>query len=318
MPVAEAPSIAPPTVSVVICAYTVDRILDLRAALDSIRRQTLAPHEVIVVVDHNLHLLELLRRTEAAATIVASAEPQGLAGARNCGIAVATGELVAFLDDDAQADPSWIESLVRTYAEPTVVGVGGLVEPAFEESRPAWMPSEFDWVVGCSYTGQPDARAPVRNLIGCNMSFRREALDRVDGFAVGLGRVGNDAFGCEETDLCIRIRAAYPGSTIEYEPAARVLHQVPASRTNLSYFLERCRAEGRSKAEVVRRSGSETGLESERTYVRRTLPLGIATGLTAFVRGDRTGLARAGAIIAGLAATAFGYVAGGGLRAVAR
>ena len=49
---------------------------------------------------------------------------------------------------------------------------------------------ELDWVVGCTYTGQPTAQAEVRNLMGCNMSFRREVFERVGGFAEDIGRIG--------------------------------------------------------------------------------------------------------------------------------
>jgi hypothetical protein len=184
------------------------------------------------------------------------------------------------------------------------------VLPVFEGRRPRWMPEEFDWVVGCSYRGQPTDRAPVRNLIGCNMSFRREAIERVGGFASGLGRVGADRLGCEETDLCIRLCRRQERGVILYDPTARVGHRVPRERAGLRYFLERCNAEGFSKAEVARRCGRSRGLESERDYTRRTLPAGIRRGLAAFLHGDVAGLARAGAILLGLAATTTGFAAG--------
>ena len=49
---------------------------------------------------------------------------------------------------------------------------------------------ELDWIVGCTYTGQPTEQAEVRNLMGCNMSFRREVFERVGGFAEEIGRIG--------------------------------------------------------------------------------------------------------------------------------
>jgi hypothetical protein len=180
----------------------------------------------------------------------------------------------------------------------------------FEGRRPRWLPEEFQWVVGCSYRGQPERPSPVRNLIGCNMSFRRETLECSGGFAGGLGRVGADRLGCEETELCIRLGSQAPGGVILYDPAARVGHRVPRERATLGYFLSRCHAEGLSKAEVARRCGRSRGLESERAYTRHTLPAGVRNGLAAFLRGDGAGLARASAIVLGLAATGAGFAAG--------
>ncbi|MDX6197452.1 MAG: hypothetical protein QOJ79_603, partial [Actinomycetota bacterium] len=76
------------------------------------------------------------------------------------------------------------------------------------------------------------------------------------------------------------------------------------------YFRRRCYAEGISKAVVAGLTGSDAALASERTYVRRTLPAGVARGLAAAVRGDVSGLVRAAAIVAGLVVTSAGYLRG--------
>ena len=110
--------------------------------------------------------------------------------ARNTGVALATGAVVAFIDDDAVADTDWLKYLGAAYAHDGVLGVGGAIEPAWQHGRPAWFPAEFDWVVGCTYRGVPEFAGPVRNLIGANMSLRREVFDVVGGFNEGVGRVG--------------------------------------------------------------------------------------------------------------------------------
>jgi GT2 family glycosyltransferase len=298
------------TTSVVICAYTRARADYLLDAITSLRDQTLRPAEIVVVIDHNRELLEFVRGRARDVVAVANREAPGLAGARNTGVEATHGEVVAFLDDDAVAAPNWIERLCAAYDDPRVLAVGGAVLPLFERGRPRWLPEEFNWVVGCSYRGMPVDRSPVRNLIGCNMSFRREALEETGGFAGGLGRVGADRFGCEETDLCIRIGQRWPDRVILYAPGAQVSHRVTPERTTLGYFLSRCRAEGLSKAEVARRSGRRRGLESERAYTRHALPVGVREGLAAFAHGEGAGLVRAGAILLGLAATANGFAAG--------
>lgn len=298
-----------PSASVVLCAYTLNRWDDICAAVESLRRQTCPPGEVILVSDHNPALLDRARAELPGVTVLANAESRGLSGARNTGVAAATGEVVAFLDDDASADPGWLERLLEPYATPGVIGVYGSVQPSWRAPRPPWLPSEFLWVVGCSFTGQPAARAQVRNGIGANMSFRRDVFATVGPFDAGIGRIGRDAAGCEETEFSIRARRGRPELRILLEPAAVCHHAVTPDRVTRAYFRRRCRAEGRSKALVSRLAGADAALSSEREYVRKTLPRGVVRGLGEGVRGDVQGLARASTIVEGLALTASSYLA---------
>ena len=87
------------------------------------------------------------------------------------------------------------------------------------------------------------------------------------GFDSELGRVGADANGCEETELCIRM-VGQGGGRLIYEPSARVTHQVPAARATWRYFARRCYQEGRSKAVVARLVGQDQALATERSYLR--------------------------------------------------
>jgi len=298
-------------VSVVICAYTEARWADLVGAVRSVLEQTVRPLEVIVVCDHNARLLERVPAELPLVTAVANTERRGLSGARNSGVRAAGGEIVAFLDDDARAAPDWLEALLEPYQDPRVMGVGGAVEPLWPDGRPRRFPAEFDWVVGCSYRGLPAGRSPVRNPIGANMSLRRGVFAAVGGFLTDVGRVGGWPLGCEETELCIRVRRRLPGSVIVYEPRARVRHQVTQERLCWRYFRRRCYSEGLSKAVVARHAGWQAGLASERSYATRTLPRGVARGLAdAALGGDAAGLARAGAIVAGLGITTLGYAVG--------
>lgn len=295
----------------VICAYTERRWEDLSAAVQSALEQTERPLEVIVVCDHNGELLARVRAEMPSVLALANEERRGLSGARNTGVRAASGEIVAFLDDDATAAPDWLERLLEPYQDDRVMGVGGAVEPLWPSARPSLFPAEFDWVVGCSYRGLPTRRSPVRNPIGANMSLRREVFATVGGFLTDVGRVGTWPLGCEETELCIRVRRRIPRSVIVYEPRARVRHRVTDERLRWRYFGARCYSEGLSKAVVARHAGSHDGLASERSYATRTLPRGVARGLAdAALRGDGAGLGRAGAIVAGLGITTLGYAVG--------
>ena len=301
---------AEPTVSVVVCSYALERWDDLVAAVRSVREQTLAPLELIVSVDHNDGMLARAQAAFPDAVAIANGEARGLSGARNSGLRVARGDVIAFLDDDAQAAPDWIERLIEPYSDPNVLGVGGAIDPSWTAGRPAGFPEEFGWVVGCSYAGLPAEATPVRNLIGANMSIRRSVFDAVGGFTSGIGRVGTRPVGCEETELCIRARQRIPGGEFVFEPRARVRHAVPADRATWAYFRSRCFAEGVSKAQVAAAAGARDGLSTERTYVVRTPPAGVLRGVRDALRGDASGLVRAAGIVSGLVLTAAGYLAG--------
>jgi glycosyltransferase involved in cell wall biosynthesis/GT2 family glycosyltransferase len=301
-----------PTISVVICAYTDERLQLLAAGIESLGAQTVAPHEIVLVIDHAPELEAIARERWPQALVVANREQQGLSGARNTGVSECGGEIVAFLDDDAAAAPSWIERLGAAYANPNVLGAGGSVRPNWASERPNWFPPEFDWVVGCTHSGMPRRRQAVRNLVGANMSFRRQTLLEAGGFRHELGRIGKIPAGAEETDLAIRVGQNNPDAEIVYDPEAAVDHFVPAERASFKYFTSRCRGEGRSKAILAALVGSDDGLSEERTYTSRTLPLGFLRGIGDAFRGDLDGLARAAALVAGLATTTRGYLGGQG------
>jgi O-antigen/teichoic acid export membrane protein/GT2 family glycosyltransferase len=300
--VSPAPATTPVTVSAIVCCYTDRRWDQLLAAVDSLRAQSTPPAEIVVVVDHNPELQERLAAARPGLFAVSNVGRQGLSGARNTGVAVASGDVVAFLDDDAVAGPDWVAAQAAAYTDPTVVGTAAVIEPEWAVGRPEWFPSEFDWVVGCSYTGLPTGTADVRNAIGAGMSMRRDAVLTVGGFDDGLGRVGTVPVGCEETELCIRLRATDPGARIVLVPGARTRHHVPADRGTFRYFRSRCWAEGISKAGVRARSDG-AALGTERSYVLRTLPRGFFRALR-----DRRPR-RALALVAGLVATSAGYLA---------
>jgi GT2 family glycosyltransferase len=304
--------------SVVICAYTQDRWEDILAAVDSVRRQSLPALETLLVVDHNAELLAGLRAeygkqaARGEVRVLANAGPRGLSAGRNTGIAAARGEIVAFLDDDAVAEPEWLRFFDEAYDEPLVLAVGGRTVPIWASGRrPAWFPAEFDWVVGATYLGQEEGKVRVRNVLGGNASFRRTAFDAAGGFATGIGRDGDKRpLGCEETELCIRLAGAVPEAVLLIDDRAVIHHKVPAVRERFGYFRTRTYAEGLSKALVARSVGAAKGLESERRYATRVLPAGVARGLRDAVLGRPGGAGRAGAIVTGVLTAAGGYALG--------
>lgn len=299
------------TVSVIVCTYSLERWSQLQQSLDGVRAQLVQPVETVLVVDHAPDLLELARARFPWAVVVANAGERGLSDGRNTGLQHVTGEIVAFLDDDAVPERDWLARLLAPYADPSVLAVGGRALARWEGTRPSWFPSEFDWVVGCTYTGSRLDAGPVRNLLGANMSFRTAILRSLTGFDATLGRVGTVPLGCEETEMCLRVQAAFPDGQIWYEPAAVVHHSVPAARGRWAYYRARCWAEGLSKARLSILAGSGAALASERRYSAVVLPRAVARDLRACVlqRDPRPGV-RASAVVAGFGVTCAGYARG--------
>jgi GT2 family glycosyltransferase len=297
--------------AVVVCAFSEARWSLLAECVESLHKQVASVSEIIVVIDHNRALFEKARAAFTDTTVLENDDARGLSGARNTGIRHSSASIVAFIDDDAVAEPTWVRELAAPFSDPSILAVGGRIDPVWEKKSPRWLPPEFYWVVGCSYRGMPGHVTPIRNVIGANMAFRREVFRSVGLFRNGVGRQGETPFGCEETELSIRARQYWPQRQILFAPAAVVHHRIPDRRGRVRYFARRCFAEGRSKAQVTALVGSSDALATERTYTRETLPRGARTGiLDCLTRGDVTGLARSAAITGGLLLTAAGYARG--------
>ncbi len=297
--------------SVVVCVYTEERWSQIERGLSSIAEQTVRPGQVVVVVDHNSALYQRLVTQYPDLEVIPNKFERGLSGARNTGIDHAKGDVVVFLDDDAYADPCWLQSLLACYDDESVLGAGGLVLPDWSSAdRPGWLPEEFLWVVGCSYQGLPETKAEVRNPVGANMSFRRTAFDRAGYFNSSVGRNAKVTrpIGCEETEFSIRLRQIWPDGRIMYEPRAVVYHHVGDSRRTWRYFLDRCYAEGFSKAQVAKLSGMSSALSSERTYVIHAVRQAFYREFSRLCHtGSKDALGRLAALPLGVSWTAAGF-----------
>jgi len=237
-----------PPVSVVVC--TRDRSESLARCLASLAGigGMGAPEHEVVVVD-SAPADDAARRVAAAFPCrYVREERPGLDRARNRGIAEARHDLVAFADDDVEAEPGWLAALAAAFADPEVDGATGRVLPAALDT-PAQrlfeaaggmdkgpLPRVFDRA-----TLPPLARVRVQAVgVGANMAFRRAALVAAGGFDPGLDR-GTPAAGAGDLDLFQRFLAA--GRRIRYEPAARVRHH---HRREMEELARQLRENGRS------------------------------------------------------------------------
>lgn len=297
--------------TVIICAYSTERWPLLCRVLDAVAAQSHPAEDVIVVVDGNCELYDRAVARNAS-RVVMNRYGGGASGGRMTGADATDAPVLVFLDDDAVPDPEWLAELLRPYERSGVIGTGGRLDPMWETSRPGWLPPEYDWVVGCSFEAEQTESAPIRNPIAANMSIRADVFARAGGMALELGRsdVGGRVSGtAEETELSIRARRLYPDGHWIHAPSARVRHHVPVARSTWRYFRGRCGLEGRSKAVLTALTGTQAGLSSERTYVRRTLPRALVRELRNGLTGDLDGWRRAATLIAGLVLTSSAYVA---------
>ena len=153
---------------------------------------------------------------------VCAAGMGAMATARNLGYRLTSGEILAFIDDDAFAEPGWLEHLLPFYDDPTVGAVGGRqirrLPGELEEGVDAIGRLQPDGTITGNFAADPGGPVPVDHLLGANMSFRRSVLDRIGGIHEGYGGT------CvrEETDLCLRV--AHAGFRLVYTPDAVVEH----------------------------------------------------------------------------------------------
>jgi glycosyltransferase involved in cell wall biosynthesis len=296
--------------SVIISTYAESRLHYAVQAIASVHKQTYREHEVQLIIDDEGGLARAARSQVAAPTRVIVNPHPGMAQARNCGLQHARGDVVVFLDDDAVAEPDWLERLMAHYADDRVVGVGGRSVPAWEGPAAEWFPPELYWVLGCTYRGHPDRAGEVRNIIGNSMSYRTAVVQALGGFTLGRGRYWQITSGtAEETELCLRLRQRFPETRILYEPSAVVHHVVSSPRLRLGYVWQRAVGEGVAKARIHHLHGAKSSvLGHEHRYLRFLLREAIPQALTREgPRRPKVAIARAGMILFVVVATGLGY-----------
>jgi len=242
-------------VSVVLCTHTLDRYDDFTDAAESVRSQTYDNVELVLVSDGSESVFQRFQTDygeDDDVTLAKLSENRGLLEARNAGAEAASGDVVAFIDDDAIAAEDWIERLVAAYEDQDALAVGGKMTADWVAGKPDFLPAEFYWLIGVTHRGfgpdgDMDAAGEVRNTFGSNISFRRDVFLDLDGFDTAIGgRQGDANLQGGETELCARLRAEY-GQGVWYVPEAEVAHKVFAYRTGLWWLLDRAFWQGYSK-----------------------------------------------------------------------
>ena len=257
-------------VSVVLCTYTEDMYPHFSEAAESILSQTYDDVELVVIVDGTQPVYDrVVADYGDRDDIIIECNEQnvGLLESRNRGAEIATGDIVAFIDDDAVADEQWIERLIQAYEAEDAIAAGGKMTPEWVAGKPSFLPDEFYWLVGVTHRGFAEGPGEVRNTFGSNTSFRADLFEELGGFGVEVGGRKEDAnLQGGETELCVRMANRY-GQGVWYEPKAEVAHKVFDYRTDFFWLLDRSFWQGYSKHTMNQFVEEETDQESE--FLRR-------------------------------------------------
>jgi glycosyltransferase involved in cell wall biosynthesis len=231
------------SVTVILCTY--NRCQDLTGALESIARSQM-PNSVaweVLVVDNNSTdgtravVEDFCRRYPGRFRYLFEPRP-GKSYALNAGIDSATGEILAFVDDDVTVEPRWLRNLTGDLQSGEWAGAGGRILPASAFTPPRWFSWEHCAGTLCAYfdMGDQAGELDLDHLpYGANMAFRKDAFKKYGGFRLDLGPRPHSQLRSEDVELARRLLKA--GERLRYEPLAVVYHPVPQGRIEKTFFL---------------------------------------------------------------------------------
>lgn len=264
----------PPLISAIICTY--NRAELLLGAIDSLVQQSLDQSLFeIIVVDNN--------STDSTPDVVARClsyphiryiheASQGLAHARNRGYKEARGRYVAYLDDDARADPEWLRSILDVFDNtvPEPLAVGGPIYPFYLTQKPEWFKDDYEIR---SWGDKPRFLMPKESFSGSNMIFTRMILEQFSGFNTHVGVNGTTLSVGEETSLFLKIWESYNERNVfYYSPDVKIFHYAPPEKMDTIYALKRSFSSGQSAVRIL-----ESGPISRRGRVKLICSAGIST-----------------------------------------
>ncbi len=233
--------------SVVICTY--NRCESLRDTVQALLNQHLDPklELEIIVVDNNSKdqtrdVIEEVCRTSKWPVHYLFESTQGKSYAQNAGIRVATGDFIAFCDDDVVAGSNWIQELHKAFLIYGADCVGGPVQPLWSRKPPKWLEDparQFGPLAILDRGDKPliagEAERTAGNfLIGSNFAVRNLIFREVGFYRTDLGRAGKTLGGGEDSEMISRLLTA--GKRLVYMPNAVVRHKVPPARMTLAYL----------------------------------------------------------------------------------
>ncbi|MGD9580795.1 MAG: glycosyltransferase [Vampirovibrionia bacterium] len=237
--------------SIIICTY--NRSAFLEKLLDSLTKMSLSQElfELIIVDNASTdNTKELSERYKPYFKnfIYHYEKQQGLSYARNTGIDISNGNVIAYIDDDATVNIEWGENVYNIYntMTPQPAALGGKILPDWEIERPSWYPDELLSYVSCVNNGPEPKTITSNRIYGCNSIYLKEKLIQYGKFDPKLGRVENKQFTHEEKHLLHKMEEN--NEVIFYHPDIITYHFIPKERSTYKYLVERAIGSGISGA----------------------------------------------------------------------
>ncbi len=278
------------SISVVICTY--NRASYIQDAMESLVTQTLdkTAFEVIIVnnnsTDHTQQVcLDFLRAHPDYDFQYLNEPKQGASFARNTGAALAKGQLLCFMDDDAVAGKDYLERIVYFFeSHPDAGGLGGKIIPKYIPAEPAWMSYYVSSMVGnFDYSDTVEVFSPNKYPLESNMIIRKADFDAISGFNTALpGVVGTLRIGGEGKDFFMRLKAL--GRVIYYDPAIVVQHVVEVSKLTPEYLYRVASGMGRGEKVRMKEIGSLAYYKKIAEYLFK-LGAAVILGCKYFLQG---------------------------------
>ena len=239
-------------ISIIVCTY--NRNDYILKALNSLAQQTLPAdqYEIIIVNNNSTDNTDALcqsflqeHRQQNFHYFIE--KQQGLSYARNRGIAESSGDILVFMDDDAQADENYLKEICHFFeTTPDAEACGGRIYPDFESKRPDWMSRFLLPLTSTLDMGNKiKLFTGIKYPVGANMAFKKEVFQQYGIFNPDLGRKGNNLDGSEEKDIFLKIKKAK--KKIYYLPFATIKHQVPDKRLTFDFFKRQAIGIGKSE-----------------------------------------------------------------------
>src|SRR5437667_249445 len=248
-----------PGISVVVCSH--NGASTIRDTLDGLQSLDYPDVEVILVNDGSTDSTPEIASHYPVRLI--TTENRGLSHARNNGINAATKEIIAFIDDDAYPDEDWLRFLALSLKDTKLVGTGG---PNLSPAGDGWKAEAIANAPGPNPVLLSDRIA--EHIPGCNMAFRREALEAIGGFDPHFRIAGDDV------DLCWRLQER--GGVIGYAPAALVWHH---RRKSIRKYWKQQLGYGRAEALLERKWPEKYNTFGQVRWTGRIYGKGIAVDL---------------------------------------
>ena len=251
-------------VSVIVCTY--NRCALMREAILSLIEQDIDKNSYeIIVVDNNStddtkHVVEEISKGEMPVLKYIREDRQGLSYARNRGAREASGEIVAYIDDDAIAEKGWLKGLLDVYRNfPDAGIVGGRIDPVWLHEKPSWITKNMEVAYTIlNYGNEIKEISFPKTPFGANLSVKRDVFLSLGGFSTQLGRKAASLISNEELYLCYLVEQN--NKKLYYTPNAVVHHKVFPERLNRRFLFKRAYAQGISNILLERELKQNQGV----------------------------------------------------------